>query len=449
MTMKTFFDLCKEIFDSFETQWNHDSKELDQVNVHLKLALQGYPEGEKFFKEKIEDYLETYERKNAAFPEYYSNLVDAIYHENWGYAGMAEWFDEKYANISSAKIISDRIYFLIDGIDTLMPQRISDERRAQLVKKLLSIVPAERTNKDYHEIQLLDEIRITIYNEAMSKKSQDAIVFRRYTIPRYTFEMQEEHGTISKEMIPLFKSMVPLGYNLAITGPVRSAKTTFLATWQSYEDPTLEGVIIETSPEIPIHKIMPSAPIIQLIADGELLKSITKPLMRSDADYLIMAEARDGIAFDIAVKIASKGTRRCKMTAHIKNPLDFCEDVASEIVKSLGGDVPLIAAKVAKSVDYIFHFRQLRDKSKKRLHSIHEMTYDRKTGKIIVTEICKYYPNKDNWGFRFNISKDKEFEGREENESEFIRFENILKELATKFPIDSREGDGTHVFDYK
>ena len=292
----TFSNLSKEIYDSFETSWNSNRTELEEANTKLKLALQGYPEGEKYFKDKIQEYLELYEKQNEEYPEYYNNLVDAVYHENWGYAGMAEWFSEKYSDISSAKIIGNRIYFLIDGVDVLMPQTISNERRAQLVKKLLSFVPKERLDRDYHEIQLLDEIRVTIYNEAMSKPGQDSIVFRRYTIPRYTLEMQESRGTISKEMIPLFISIVKLGYNTAVTGPVRSAKSTFLATLLSYKDPTLEGVIVETSPEIPVHKIVPTAPIIQLIADGEKLRNITKPLLRSDADFLVMAEARDGIA---------------------------------------------------------------------------------------------------------------------------------------------------------
>jgi pilus assembly protein CpaF len=357
---------------------------------------------------------------------------------------MSEWFGESHINSSSAKIVGNNIYFLIDGVDVLMPQNISDDRRAQLVKKLLSIKPDERGDKDYHEIQLLDEIRITIYNEGMSKRGQDAIVFRRYTVPRYSFEEQEKRGTISKEVIPLFIEMIKQGFNIAITGPVRSAKSTFLATWQSYEDPTLEGVMIETSPEIPLHKIMPGAPIIQLIADFEKLRTITKPLLRSDADYLIMAEARDGIALDIAVKIANKGTRRCKMTFHNRNPLDFPEDVALEIVKMEGGDLQLISQKVAKSIDYIFHFKQLRDKTKKRLDSIHELTYDRSNGEIIMTELCRHDAENDCWKFRYHISDDKEREGRVEDNGAFEKFSEILSGLAENFPFAPDEGDGRY-----
>ena len=52
--------------------------------------------------------------------------------------------------------------------------------------------------------------------------------------------------------------------------------------------------MVETDPEIPLHKMMPNAPIVQIIADNDKLKSVTKNLLRSDSDYVIMAEAREG-----------------------------------------------------------------------------------------------------------------------------------------------------------
>ena len=199
----------------------------------------------------------------------------------------------------------------------------------------LLLTPEERLDKEFHEIYMLDGTRVTIYGGSMTKKGQDVIIFRRYIIPRYSFEEQAARGTIPRDSILLLKTMVSLGFNVAFTGAVRTAKTTFLATWQSYEDRSLEGVMVETDPEIPIHTIMPDAPILQIIADNEKLKHLSKNLLRSDADYFIIAEARDGIALDTAVKLASKGTRRIKITFHSRDPLDFSYDVAFEIIKVL------------------------------------------------------------------------------------------------------------------
>ena len=145
----------------------------------------------------------------------------------------------------------------------LKPQTISKERREQMIRAFLLLTPEERLDKEFHEVYMLDGTRVTIFGGGMTKGGQDAIIFRRYIIPNYSFEEQAARGTISEGAIPLFKDMVKLGYNIAFTGAVRTAKTTFLSTWQSYEDRSLEGVLVETDPEIPIHLIMPEAPILQ------------------------------------------------------------------------------------------------------------------------------------------------------------------------------------------
>ncbi len=84
----------------------------------------------------------------------------------------------------------------------------------------------------------------------------------------------------------------------------------------------------------------------------------------------------DGVALNIAVKIANKGTRRVKMTFHCSDTMDFCYDVADEIVKSYGGSLYSTILKVAKSFQFVFQFVQLKDKSQKRLKSIYEIEYD-------------------------------------------------------------------------
>ncbi len=50
-------------------------------------------------------------------------------------------------------------------------------------------------------------------------------------------------------------------------------KTTFMQIWQRNEDPTLEGLAIATDGDALAHRIMPEAPIMQLVADGSQLES--------------------------------------------------------------------------------------------------------------------------------------------------------------------------------
>lgn len=438
-----FYNICDAIKKHFQAEWEEEykdksrSKEADNLSVILerqKKAIIGYDNEVNFFKDKIKEYLSDNNLSSEWYPEWYKNLIDGIYQENWGLAGISEWVEMK--NSSSAKIIGNRIYFMIDGRQVLQKQTISNERYNQLRKALLLKTPKMRLDKNYSEVYMLDGTRITIYDKGLTMEGQESIVFRKYIVNNYTFEEQAKKGTIPMESVKMFKSMARIGFNVAFTGPVRTAKTTFLQTWQSYEDQTLEGILIQTDPEIQIHLLMPEAPIIPIIADGEELANIVKSLMRSDADYMIVAEARDGVALYIAVKAANKGTRRVKLTYHNYDSIDFCYDIAEEIVKIYGGSLYSTIVKVSKSFNYIFQFVQLQDKSKKRLKAIYEVRYDNIKHKVTIHQICKYRYKTDDWVFKYDIGEDKRIIGEEENQEDFDLFEEELKRLSEMYPME-------------
>lgn len=413
-----------------------------------KNAILGFSEEVSYYKDKVKDIINKEGFTNSWYPSWYISIEDAIYNEILGFGGLAEWFEGRsteLANSSSAKSIGDRIYFMINGELVLQPQKMTKERRKQLRRALLLANPEKRENEIYHEVKLQNETRVTIYNEGLAKKDQDCIVYRKPFVQNYTFEEQAERHTIPFEAIPLLKSAVKIGFNVAFIGAVRTAKSTFLATWQSYENRKLEGAMVETEDEIPLHKIMEDAPIMQFVVKDSDLQFLIKKLMRSDADYIIMAEARDGHELNTASKLANKGTRREKITYHIIDPLDFCYDVASEIVTSYGGDLGMQIIKVAKSFHYLFHFIQLADRSKKRLKAIWEIRYDLKKRQITMHQICKYDYENDDWTWAFDLGEDKRDIGHEENPEALKDFERELRALALKYPM---EGENTYIPSY-
>ncbi len=434
---KEFFNICRQIQREFSDD-AADDKDYMGALERQKKAIIGYEKEVRYFKEKIREYLDNHHMDSINIPMWYPNLIEGIFQENWGLAGLSEWIradDDKFRKSSSAKVIGDRIYFMIGGKLELQPQSISKSRRDQLRNALLLKTPKKRLNDDYHEVYLLDGTRITIYGQGRTKEGQDSIVFRKFFVRDYSFERQVAFGSIPNEAVELFKVMIKIGFNVAFTGAVRTAKTTFLTTWQSYEDASLEGVCIETDPEIPFHEIMPSAPILQLVADGENLKNIVKIIMRSDADYIVLGEARDGVALQTAVKIANKGTRRVKMTYHTSDVVDFCYDVADEIVKMYGGSMYSTILKVAKSFQFVFQFIQLSDKSQKRLNGIYEIQYDINKG-IIMHRICEYCPTLEKWNWSADIGQSTlNFANMEDGELS-DQFMDVLRFLEQSSPMD-------------
>lgn len=428
-----FNEICRCVKQYFEKEWETVQSNYEKILAEHKRAIIGHEKEVAYFKDKIREYLRSNHLLNTWSPSWYADIVDGIYHELWGLAGLSEWFSDQYKDSSSAKIIGNRIYFLINGKTVLMPQRINCDRRKQLVKALLLNTPEKRLGERYHEVYMLDGSRITIFAGDLVKPEQEVLVLRKFFVKEYTFQKQAELHSIPFEAIKLFKHMIKIGYNVAFTGAVRTAKTTFLSTWQSYEDSNLEGVMVETDPEIPLHELMPQAPIIQLVADGEYLAGLTKSILRSDADYIIMAEARDGVALNIAVRAANKGTRRVKITFHTTDAVDFCYDVADEIIRVYGGSLYSTMLKVSKSFQYIFHFIQLQDKSQKRLKAIYSIHCD--NSRISVHQICQYNVSSDMWQWHYDVSKQAERIGKEENSYSYHVFTQELLRLSDQYPL--------------
>lgn len=117
------------------------------------------------------------------------------------------------------------------------------------------------------------------------------------------------------------------------------------------------------------------------------------------------------------------------MTFHIREPLDFPYDAAWEISRSVGGDVKTLAQRVAGAFDYVFHFIQLKDKSRKRLNAIYEMGFDRINGEILMIRICSYDLDRDTWLWNHHIGKDKRKLGEDEDLIAFKTFDQLLREL--------------------
>ena len=431
-----FVRLCARIKAEFYKDWESSGAGGSALEIQ-KNAIIGCEKEKTFFKRRILELAAEWSALDTPFPSWYSDLSDAVYHENWGMAGLAEWFSPRFSASSSAKIIGDRVYFMDGGHMCLMPQCISRDRLDQMIRAFLLLTPGERMDKSYYELYLLDGTRVTIYTEPLAKAGQAAVVFRRYLIPVLSFEEQASRGTVPRKAIPLFEAMVDIGFNVAFLGAVRTAKTTFLSTWQSLEDPTLEGVMVETDPEIPLHKLLPGAPILQLIADGAQLSGISKNLLRSDADYFILAEARDGIALDTAVRLASKGTKRMKMTYHTRTPERFALEAAIEIVKDCGGDVQLTMQRVAASFDYLFHFVQLSDKGKKKLNGIYQMQLS-ESGEVVTDCICRYDRQKDVWFFADVIGAAQEEYALSSSPESFEKMKQLLLRLS-KAPVGAEE----------
>ena len=366
-----------------------------------KKAMMGYEEEMRFYKEKIRQILSEENLLNRWYPSWYPDLVEGVFAELYGLSGLAPWaydMTEAYEKSSSAKLIGDRLYCLIDGKTQLQPQRISSRRREQLKRTLLLATPHERLEYGFHEVYLRNGIRITIYAGNRTKPDQEIMVFRKYVLEKLDFQTLAEKETIPEAGIPLFLAMIEAGVNVLFAGQVRSGKTTFLQVWQRHERTDLEGLAVATDTETPWHKIMPEAPLMQLVADGKSLEEMTKSLLRGDNDYLLMEEMRDGTAFRMALDMTSTGTSRCKATIHERDGVNIPYRMASKIREKYGGDEQQLIAQVFQNFDFVIELCQHpTNKAKKIMKGILEYGYDFKTNQVFCRRVCSYDFEEEIW----------------------------------------------------
>lgn len=434
----TFEEACRRTEAVFERDWKDTDEIARMERLELeKRAIMGYEDAAEQYRIRIGEIIKDEGLADAEVPPWYCSLEDGIFHELYGLAGLAPWaYDQKeeYRRSSSAKIIGERLYCLIDGVSVLQPQTMSRRRREQLKRALLLATPRERIESGFHEVYLRNGIRITIYSGERTKEDQDVMVFRKYIMKELTFEEMVRLRTVPDEAVPLFRVMIKLGFNVIFAGPVRSGKTTFMQVWQSYEDPSLEGLAIATDPETPWHKLMPGAPLMQLVADGEQLETITRSLLRGDNDYVLLEEMRDAQAFRLALEITSAGTRRSKATVHTGDPVSLPYTIASRIYSQYGSDMQGTILQIFRNFNYILQFgSDDKDRSKKRLMGIWEYCYDAQTDTPAVYCICKY-ENNDTWKWQCHLGQDKK-DAAPTLPYELAEMEEIMKNLERRNPL--------------
>ena len=96
----------------------------------------------------------------------------------------------------------------------------------------------------------------------------------------------------------------------------------------------------------------------------------------------------------------------------------------------------LTMCKVAGSFDYLFHFIQLPDKSRKRLKGIFQMNLC-EGGEISIEPICSYDPVEDSWSFRYALGEAQEEYGRESGAGLLEAMKSELRALAEGSPYRS------------
>ena len=108
-TNTRFYILCDRVKAYLDEDWlkDHNKGNTEVLLERQKKAILGYASEVNYFKDKIREYIKSNSLENEAFPNWYEDLVDAIFQQNWGLAGLSSWM--KLPDCESALLAVKRL----------------------------------------------------------------------------------------------------------------------------------------------------------------------------------------------------------------------------------------------------------------------------------------------------------------------------------------------------
>ena len=425
--------LVKDHFEKiYTTDLLTDDEKLIRQDIEHK-AILGDKDSERILIPEINDFLRDHNLLGIRYHSFFDSLAHAIYHDIYGFGVFYKW--NMYPDSPSAKIIGKEIWFKIDGVFVKQEEELRDQDHIYEIFRALEVANRGFKINEANpraEIEMKDGTRVTISIPPASM--YPLIVFRRFIVKNFSFEEQANRDTIAKEDVLLFNYMANLHLNTVIAGLVESGKSTMLKTFYGARDPRKVAILIETSPETYLKRDFPD----RLVHDFYTLDDIEgtiRTALRVDHDYVIFQEVR-GIEAEGAIKGTERGSRGLLMSYHITDPSNTPEQLAGHIIDEFPNRrLPNEIRRISKQLDIGITMETFKG-NKKKVTSVYEICYDRKTDNAWINYIMKYDEKLNVWKYNSHVSeglKRKMFSYDEEVAENFL---DLLKSRENFTPMN-------------
>lgn len=437
----SFEKLIKDVKDHFDGFFKNDDipNEKKQERLELyHLAVIGDPETEIRLTNEIESYLRTVNISNIPYPDYYRSLAEALYHEIFRFGVLQKWYAMEHS--PAAKFIGNEFWIEIDDVFVKQEEELPSE---DTVREFINRFQAGQKNlkvnesNPYAEIALRDQTRVTIIMPPASYKP--TLIFRKYTVSKFSFEEQASFGTIPKEDVAFYKVFSNLYLNTVVAGHIKSGKSTFLKTIYGARDPYKVAVLIEGTAESFLKRDFPERLVHELYTQGQDINIVIARALRLDHDYVIVQEVR-GIEAEGAIAGTERGRNGLLMSYHITAPENTPLQLAQHIVDVYPNRTQKNEVKrIANALDIGITMESR--KGKKKVTSMYEIGFDITRNQAFINYLIYYNRQKQQWEYNSKISKEFKKRIMSLNESLAKEFVEHLQEREQSYPmsIEPRE----------
>jgi pilus assembly protein CpaF len=438
-TETTFYDLCKEASGFVEKVIEEKIRKKDQATDYVEIhhnAIVGDPLSVKMIKEHIQDFLEKKTFTQLAHPPYYTNLVDAIFQEEYGWGPLNLWRDK--TDSQAAKVIGTDIWFIENGGWEKQPfkfrsieQVLSVCERFKNINRLNKLDSIQNTEL---ETVTYDGIRVSVV--IPDRSFEPVITLRNQTVTIYNLDEQARLGTFPVEVLPLMKILSRLYLNSIIAGPPSSGKSSMLMSMLSETVYDIHTAFIESDFEFFPRLAFPGAPLIHERGEDEELEKVVFPkLLRHDIVQVIAAEVRKSES-ELYGTASERGIKMLKGTFHNMDPVNIPGQLARLNVQhhKQGFDYHFEYLRFAENLHFSITMDEL-SKTRKRVTGIQFYDVDPVTLQVSIIKILDYDWEQDVWTYHNEMPERIVRIASKYNRQDVQNLQRLLYQLSKKYPM--------------
>ena len=227
------------------------------------------------------------------------------------------------------------------------------------------------------DTKLPDGSRVNVILSPISLNNS-TVTIRKFPKDRINMKMLIEKSTLSPEVAEFLEKLVVSGYNIFISGPTSSGKTTFLNALTDYIPKTERVVTIEDSAELQVNGVENLVRLESRNAtlEGKLevkIRDLVKAALRIRPDRIIVGECRGAEALDM-LQALNTGHDGTLSTGHGNSSRDMISRLETMVLMADDVALPIeaIDKQIASGIDIFVHLSRI-NKSQRKLMEVNEV----------------------------------------------------------------------------
>ncbi|SDO15648.1 Pilus assembly protein, ATPase of CpaF family [Paenibacillus sp. yr247] len=352
-----------------------DEKKKYQNQQHH--ATRGRPEEVNEMKRIIQQIIEQSQLHDMPFPSIYLNLVDALFHETWGFGVVSVWL-EQHREVGKCRLNGTEVWYKKPGERHRIHEQYRDIKEVyRLIDNLVLNDEGVVLSRDtpYAELQLYDGTRVVITIPPICRVP--TIVFRRTTVALYTLNEQAKLKTIDSEAIPIYQMMARCGCKIVLSGEPGVGKTTFLLSTFAETHSDHITVAAENAFEMMLKARFLDRDITEFVGDDKTMVPVIFPrTLRQDPKIYMIGEIRE-VEAPMYKEAARNSTGFVGTTMHEYDSTNVPGTLARKEIRHVNGlNYRIALTDYASVIDFVLIMELDEDQTTIRNAEISEIRFD-------------------------------------------------------------------------